>query len=312
MPKPHLPLELQIELDNFGYEADQIIESFFVAVKREQPQIIYHYTDDIGLRGILESGQLWLTDAFNLNDPSELRPGFSHAVDILNRKADDELSKTFAEQFAAFGSQGGIEKSAHYFICSFSSCGDDLGQWRAYADKGRGYALGFDGQALQDAFMAMHPSNRTSPITYQDDQLLDIQGKIIEQIFDLIILPRKRRLERCVFHRYMRELLVSLTRRALLAALLFKHQAYENEKEHRFLQIYGDPAPEEKFRARPYSFVRYIEFDWRSAAPEALKRIVVGPAGGQKASQFGIDCLRRFHDDREVEIAAYRIPYRAF
>jgi hypothetical protein len=33
------------------------------------PPIIYHYTNDAGLRGILESGKLWLTDIFDLNDP---------------------------------------------------------------------------------------------------------------------------------------------------------------------------------------------------------------------------------------------------
>jgi hypothetical protein len=39
----------------------------------EPPHIIYHYTGDVGLRGILETGQLWLTDVYGLNDPSELR-----------------------------------------------------------------------------------------------------------------------------------------------------------------------------------------------------------------------------------------------
>jgi hypothetical protein len=122
------------------------------------------------LKGILETGEIWLTDIFSLNDPSELRHGLSHALKILNTKAatGPPESKIFAKDFGAFTQQGGIQRSAHYFMCSFSSCGDDLGQWRAYADNGRGYALGFDGKGLEKAFdkQGRAPILRALPITY--------------------------------------------------------------------------------------------------------------------------------------------------
>jgi hypothetical protein len=44
---------------------------------KPRPRIIYHYTDAKGLKGILESGALWLTDIRNLNNPSELKHGFA-------------------------------------------------------------------------------------------------------------------------------------------------------------------------------------------------------------------------------------------
>jgi len=102
------------------------------------------------LRGILEGGQLWLTDVFKLNDPSELRHGFSLAGGVLNNKVADShpAAKQFAKNFAALVQQGAIERSGHLFLCSFSASGDDLGQWRAYADDGRGYALAFDAKML--------------------------------------------------------------------------------------------------------------------------------------------------------------------
>ena len=74
---PSYPQDMQDALDKFGREAEQIITSFRKKLDlQKQPPIIYHYTDDVGLRGILETGQLWLTDIFNLNDPSELNHGF--------------------------------------------------------------------------------------------------------------------------------------------------------------------------------------------------------------------------------------------
>ena len=36
---------------------------------------------------------------------------------------------------------GHIEGIAHFFVCCFSQNGDELGQWRAYADDGRDLAF---------------------------------------------------------------------------------------------------------------------------------------------------------------------------
>jgi hypothetical protein len=59
----------------------------------------------------------------------------------------------FAQQFESFLIDGGIEDAAHYFLGCFSADSDDLGQWRAYADNGRGFGLGFDTGLLEGAYV---------------------------------------------------------------------------------------------------------------------------------------------------------------
>ncbi len=314
-----LPSFLTDALEKFAGEAGKVVASFTAPLEAQQPPpIIYHYTDDVGLRGILETGQFRLTDIFYLNDPSELEHGFSHAIKILNEKAShgSPNSKVFAKQFSTFVSQRGLQESANYFVCSFSSSGDDLGQWRAYADNGRGYALGFDAKALETAFTkedgAPIPNNTTFPVTYRDDLLANLHQQIVESMFDLISLPNGTGLERPVFLEYMKELDVYLTVCVLHASVFFKHEAYSNEKEYRFLQIHrGDlPPPQVRLRSRPYTLIRYREFDWRRAGSDTLKRIVVGPAADHdKAPQFVKDCLRMFHAGA-VEISRSEVPYR--
>jgi hypothetical protein len=277
------------------------------------------YTNDIGLMGILESGKLWLTDIFNLNDPSELSHGFSHAVSILSNRAaaGHRATKVFAQAFERLATQGALRASAHFFVGSFSSCGDELGQWRAYADNGRGYTLGFDTKVLENAFVGasdiLHYTNGAFPVGYNDPQLAGIHHQFVEMIFPLITLPNGRQLSPDATTEYLTELSVVLARSVAQSALFYKHEAYSNEKEYRFLQLYRPdmPPPEVKFRARRYSLVRYREFDWRSVAPDALKRIVIGPsADHQRAVQFARDCLRSFHAG-EAEITLSKIPYRA-
>lgn len=208
-----VPRDMQEALERFNEEAAEIVQSCLAALESQPPPpIVYHYTNDVGLKGILEAGQLWLTDIFSLNDPSELTHGFSVAIKALTSKvaSDSVVSEKFAKNFAAFAQQGAISKVAHFFMCSFSSRGDDLGQWRAYADNGRGYAIGFDAKALEEAYTRKGgialPNNSTFHITYNDGQLLGIQTQIVEKMRSLVMLPAGGNLKNAQINVYMSEL----------------------------------------------------------------------------------------------------------
>jgi hypothetical protein len=88
-----VPRDMQEALEKFNDEAEEIVHSFLGTLESQPPPpLIYHYTNDVGLKGILETGQLWLTDIFSLNDPSELTHGFSVAINALTSKvANDSL-----------------------------------------------------------------------------------------------------------------------------------------------------------------------------------------------------------------------------
>jgi hypothetical protein len=313
-----VPRDMQDALERFNDDAQEIVHSFLATLESQPPPpIVYHYTNDVGLKGILETGQLWLTDIFSLNDPSELTHGFSVAIDALTSKTagDSVVAQKFAKNFAVFAEQGAIPKVAHFFMCSFSSCGDDLGQWRAYADNGRGYAVGFDAKALENGFTKRNgipiPNNSTFHIIYNDAQLLGIQSQIIEKMRSLIMRPAGRGLQNDAIKVYMAELQMLLTLHTLHTILFFKHEAYANEREFRFLQIHkADEPPTVNVRARRYGLVKYRDFEWRKVAPDALKKIVVGAAADYAtASQFAKNCLGSYHFNN-VEVARSVIPYR--
>jgi Protein of unknown function (DUF2971) len=315
-----LPPDLRAEIDKFYAIAKRIVENIAREVNATKPSsTIYHYTNDAGLRGIIESGRLWLTDIFNLNDPSELSHGFSHATAIVNDKASkgDPFTKLFDQSFQEFATGGGLQAAGHFFVCSFSSNGDELGQWRAYADDGRGYALGFDALMLEDAFVKASKvdcyNNSTFHVRYDDAQLFGIHRQLVDLIFPLITLPLGVELPKGAAAAWMNKLTIALALNVAQSVIFFKHEAYKNEEEYRFLQLHRadiDP-PEVKFRSRPYVLVRYREFEWRSAASTALRKIVIGPSADERlARQFANDCLRAFHKG-PVEIVNSTIPYRA-
>ena len=314
-----IPDDMREAINLFYNSAEGVVNAFCAAIEGSpSSSVIYHYTNDIGLRGIIETGKLWFTDIFNLNDPTELKHGIEPAIELLTAECDENrpeverFSKNLTEML-----RGGIEQMAHFFTCSFSEAGDDLGQWRAYADNGRGYAIGFDTAMLEQAFTKAipGPGRMTFPVSYDENKLRVIHAKIIAEVVPLISMPRGRDgLASKALNDYMSDLEINLTVPLLRAALFFKHKAYNNEQEYRFFELFmaGNDVPDLKYRSRPYSLTRYREFDWRAAAPESLKQIIIGPAADKNmAFQFVNDCLRAFHRTPEiVSINRSTIPYR--
>ncbi|MEO9169219.1 MAG: DUF2971 domain-containing protein [Aestuariivirga sp.] len=324
---PLIPPDMAQSIACYETEAAKILQQFINTIEaKKPPALLYHYTDYAGLTGIIKSGKLRFSDIFRLNDPSELSHGLRIAIDILKSRTNYERPEiaTFASQFERFYLDGGIEKIAHFFIACFSCDGDDLGQWRAYADNGQGFALGFDTGSLEDAFVKKKgkpvKQHSTFPITYDDKELTRIQTALVDLVDPLISLPRSTGVRGDALRAYMMDLLVYHSMNVIRGIIFFKHEAYKNETEYRFQQLFqaGPPVPDVKYKPRSKSEVSYVEqvryreFDWRSAAPGQLKKIVIGPAADRaKAARFVKDCLITFHaEPNSVELVYSKIPYR--
>jgi hypothetical protein len=316
------PIDLNKVLEDFESTLIIILDRLLKKLNTSKPpETIFHYTNDLGLHGIFESGQLRLSNIFSLNDPSELSHGLSHAITILNSETMNgpPEAKKFAENFSRF-CQDGIKHSAYYFVSSFSTNEHDLGQWRSYADNGRGYALEFDANLLASDFAAKESGssgqrNSTFPVTYADNEIIDIHRQFITAFIPLISVPLNMTCTGLSAQDYQTHLSSILSMYALEASLYFKHEAYEKEAEFRFLQIFGRDEPMDvKWRARSNELVAYREFDWRGTQPRVLKRIIIGPAADrQKATRFIKECLTAYHPKNQVdvEIDYSTIPYRA-
>lgn len=313
-----VPSDILHAINRFDQEATEIVGSLLTRLEQTpEPQIIYHYTTDLGLRGILTSGKLWLTDIFSLNDPSELKHGYSLAVSALEERVSLEPRevKVFADGFKS-ALDWGIKKSAYYFACCLSHEGDELGQWRAYAGDGRGYALGFEATSLEKEFLQAAKTRVSGgegfSVNYNESILIDIHRNIVEKIIPLTQISRGRNLSHQAFIEYWRELLKVFSVHVLHASLYFKHRAYLNEREYRFLELHvGNKLPDVKFRAREYELIKYREFDWKSANKGILKKIVIGPAADcDKARAFVDQCLRDCNLIG-VDVIPSDIPYRA-
>jgi hypothetical protein len=99
---------------------------------------IYHYTSSAGLRGIIETGDIWLTNTAFVNDTTECQALCNAKSLFDDGDFSNEYVRNVWEDFKR-GSHWGI-----IYLASFSRIRDCLEQWRAYGS----FCVAFDAQKL--------------------------------------------------------------------------------------------------------------------------------------------------------------------
>lgn len=246
------------------------------------PETLFHYTNDIGLHGILTSGKLWLTDLTSVNDPSELEHGLDVGIKELHESNTSPILIT--NKFVnLFGSllRNRAQQLSHNFACSFSTNGNELSQWRSYAENGRGYALAFSGIDLEPAFANQKDGvvRQAFPVLYSEEMLRSRHRESIS-----LVLPKVQEISKALgdvslsgtqIDTALKEFSVMLACDFLLTSTYFKHPAYLIETEYRFHEVFriSENVPNLRTRARRYSLVNFRDFEWKRLAPNSLKKL---------------------------------------
>jgi hypothetical protein len=127
-------------------------------ISADPPRILYHYTTQDGLLGILLGHTIWATHSQYLNDKSE----YLYALNLIREGAKER--RLVADEAERGALDLIIDRARDYLasinvcVCSFSSVHDSLSQWRAYGGSTSSYAIGFDRKFLSDV------ANRKSSI----------------------------------------------------------------------------------------------------------------------------------------------------
>lgn len=281
---------------------------------------LYHYTNMAGLKGIVESQTMWLTSIFHLNDPSELAHGLEIALQHLNHCGSrNALSPTagFCRNMrhiltAEFGARFG------FFVGSFSRSAEDLAQWRAYADDGRGVCIeiapewfkpkDYSAPKSQDAYIV-------APVLYKRDDALGRQHAAIDRAIAAITAAQAARLlsDPKEQSHFLGELGIHLAPPLLWNALTTKHPAYEHEAETRvvLLNRIERLSPITRTRVRGSDIVSYVPIDLPLSSPGILRRVMVGPAARDQA-ETGVENLLRAHGIAPGELVSRsEVPYRS-
>lgn len=269
------------------------------------PSELFHYTDQNGLLGIINSHSFWATKITCLNDSSEYFLAFKIAKSILEKLAtnrDVDLIKVEYLLDELSGYQDNI------FVGSFSEKGDLLSQWRAYGSSTSGYALGFNYKKLID--IARNQGFYLSKCIYDSN----IQEKIIN---DLIF----KQLETGFFpepstYGYNAETRVltippasNFWHELSQIAPLIKDKGFQEEQEWRLISEKGIGYEDVYFRRGVSYIIPYFPLKL-PAIKDVISSITIGPTPHPKISQDTLSMLLFKENFSKPKLPISEIPFR--
>lgn len=287
-----LPATAQEALIEFQEWANERFDRYHPAAGVDSPR--YHYTNAAGLKGMLESEEIWLTNILHLNDPGEVGYGIALAI--------DELRSRIAEEDEGFQSLLGaaceyVSRSlahAAFFVASFSADGDELNQWRAYGDNGRGYALGIDANLFHHRLMEETAGLFVAPVIYDESEARRRHREVADKFIAILRagVESEWAQQLDVMRKFVQQAHHTLSIACRLNSIAMKHPAYKYEQETRFILITSrkDLVTRVRTRVRGYEFVTFVSMPMKFKSPGAITRIVTGPAAPELA-HYGVECL---------------------
>jgi hypothetical protein len=276
-------------------------------LSRQPPAVLYHYTTQGGLLGIVGTQEIWASHTQYLNDTREYR----HAIDIVKEelanmeaedRAGDEIRLLADMQKALVG----IE-DINVCVCSFSANGDLLSQWRAYAERMSGFSIGFSGPFLRTISESL--KFWLVPVLYRENDQRHLVRTLLEDVLaenvQKAAIPDPKGKSR----RPLGGNLVAYLNRY---APVLKHRSFEEEQEWR---IISRPLPcgLERFdyRVGASMLIPYYRVPLSSTAqPFRIEEVIVGPTPNPQRSIHSVMSLLVKHELLETSVRISEVRYR--
>jgi hypothetical protein len=270
---------------------------------------IYHYTTGDSLIRIIESGELWSTQAACMNDAKELIYAIERLADRAKLQKEVFANNQLGPLWRAFDEfiANPDVTAASVFLTCFSEKDDDLSQWRAYGGGEGGYSIGFDGKKL----IELGHSNEVFlfPVDYDESKQNVLLDDVIKWLIELYLRPEKT-LSPSQVEAWAVELVRFWLSNVAPFAVIFKHPTFKEEQEWRLWQsLRPDEKKKFRFRQRASLMSRHVPI----RIPKLpIVSVRVGPTRHPDPSRIAVGDLLAKHDYAldNIKIEITHVPYR--
>jgi hypothetical protein len=254
----------------------------------EPPTVLYHYTGQTGLLGIVRDQALWASKAQYLNDSKEFHHAFEVANTVITELAATGSSAPRNAFYQRLAGDFGRVRDITYFVGSLSAERDLLSQWRGYCKPGDAFAIGFPTSLLRARVAAL--GWELVKCVYDLEEQRDLVRRLINHYAEK--LPSGRVVVPAAsLEEQIAEVSWNCTHHLGQIAPRLKHSSFKEESEWRLVSDLADLSDTRyKFRPGRFSLIPYTEFaltDEGSEPTEGLS-IVIGPAPDQLLSMNAV------------------------
>jgi len=266
-------------------------------------KILYHYTGQDGLLGIIKEKKFRVSSILHLNDAAEFNYTIELARQHLSSRLRHERGPCNTFYGTALDGLGFFGKFA-LFVGSFTQNGDSLSQWRAYAQGGIGFSLGFECEQLRplaeaQGFRLLRCSYDKVEHSQAIDDLVNDAGQRLN--------PRDGN-DVGLAVQYFYDELVNV-------ATVLKHPSFAEEREWRLISspVLLDLRPPALFRSGKSMVVPYREFDLVGVDGRMrLADLCIGPTPHTELSRLSVEHLLVASGVENVSVRGSAVPYRSW
>lgn len=203
-------------------------------LEKRPPKVIYHYTSQDGLFGIVESKSIWASHIQYLNDYRELSYTIDRVVYELNELKNRKSSPFKIELLSQMISDIERSREVNVFVCSFSQEPNLLSQWRGYCLPNPGYAIGLKTKTLIS--LAKKQNSFLAPCEYDESTQVHIILEIINDTLALLDQPKLQGVKTTEESiQNIKALSWKFIEKIVTFASIFKHSSFSEEKEWRLI-----------------------------------------------------------------------------
>lgn len=291
--------------------------TFGLALALEQRPILYHYTTLAGLKGIVQSNQIWATDLRYLNDITEAQRIWSFINSRVERFR--AAKKSFPElDLDVITSLTREAASGVTFVASFSEARDSLGQWRAYSGAS-GVCIGFKSPALQTQWVTNPEGGEphwTSMFRYKVKYVPDEDSDYLDTEIERLLLTGGPFGDTSISHDFSKEAIIVFWLKTLAAS--FKHSAFAEEQEWRLcFQRQHKPMRHQQFRIGKSMLVPYIAANLNLNGDKQpivegsyIDEVIIGPSANKELNKTAVEQLLLANGHENVKVNVSDVPYR--
>lgn len=271
-------------------------------LKQSLPHVLYHYTSQEGLLGIIRSSSLWATNINYMNDATEF--------DVSLRMIRDRLSKEY--QHHEIESWPGSDPvlirkclahrlwtflqhidSADISVVCFCEEGDLLSQWRGYAGGGYGYSIALDTSRLKGL------ADNTGFLFGRCIYDASLQDRIVNEVV-ASLLSHPSPGGPCNLQEFST---------LLKYGAFFKNASFREEREWRLVSFFPGKSEDIRFRKGKSMIVPYTSIDLATAEHRAIDHVFVGPCPHQELSHKSVERML-LQENINVWVHSSSVPFR--
>ena len=260
-------------------------------------EVLYHYTDAQGFLGIVQSRQLWASNAAFLNDSTEVTYIRGVLAEVAEQFRDEHAVTADVREYAAsaFAGTGRFSPTEgrtasvisilegaptmaggvfDVYVSCFCAWGDLLSQWRGYPSSGGGYALGLRPESIRRGGGVLRR------VIYDEETQRRLLYDLLAPIVDAMASADPEE-GKDLWDWLVRDHLGRVYASLEECSFCFKHPGFTEESEWRLVvlrarkprQRPNDPPAD--VRATRTGLLPYVK---RSLEGDAVAEVVVGPS----------------------------------